>query len=610
MNTTRGLLALVLAGATFATAAVTITVQADSGRKAISPWLYGRNNNLSDDSTNPVSDSLLRVYREAGLRMLRENGGNNATKYNWRRKLTSHPDWYNNVYAHDWGYSAKTLQDDLPGTQGLYAFQLLGKAASNTRNNFNDNGYNGSKWWSGVAQNLAGGGTVNEAGGGDATTEGDPSTYLMDWPADSTAAILDGWFGTGGKGLDASRFQYWSMDNEPEIWGGTHDDVVSTPMDFETYFQKYLAVAKAVRGKAASVKLVGPVYCNDWQWWTWNNALIDDNGTERSSMEMFIKRIGEEEKASGMKLLDVFDMHFYPGYDADSSVRDLLQLHRLFWDTTYAWPGSNGVHMVDGKWNKATPNYTYERVRRWMIAYLGEERPVALTEFGAMRAGDDIDARDVFYASLLGTFADHGGEILTAWDWYPGWWEVLHLFSRNAKAVRVRSVSSQDSLVSAYSSIATGGDSLVVVLVNRDTANAQDVSVNLTGFVAQGDATTLRIAGLTKETFVSHASNALKSGSATMANGAIALSLPALSITAVTLVGTGKSVDVASRVADVRGFRIQGNALVAQGAARIDLFDLGGRLVGSGTGSLRLHGLPAGLHLARSGGQSLPVMVP
>lgn len=610
MNASKILLALALSAGTSTQAAVSILIQADSGRKPISPWLYGRNNNLSDDSKKPIADSLLAVYREAGLRMLRENGGNNTTKYNWRRKLSSHPDWYNNVYAHDWTYAAKILQDSLPGTQGLFGFQLLGKAASNTSNNFDDWSYNKGTWWEGTPQNLAGGGVANDAGGGKAATEGDPSKYLMDWPADSSAAILDGWFGTGGAGLDASRFRYWNMDNEPEIWGGTHDDVVTTPMDFETYFQKYLAVAKAVRARGVPVKLVGPVYCNDWQWWTWNNSLVDDDGVDRSAMEMFLKRIGEEEKKTGLKLLDVFDLHFYPGYNSASDVPDLLQLHRVFWDTAYAWPGSNGIHMVDGKWKTATPNYTFERVRRWMLQYLGEERPVAMTEFGAMSAGGDVNARDAFYASLLGTFADHGGELLTAWDWYPGWWEVMHLFSRQAKAVRVRSISSMDSLVSAYSSISANGDSLVAILVNRDVSASQDVSLNLTGFVPSGAVATLRLSGISGETFRSRSRNALAAGTASTSGGLVPLALPPLSITAVTIPGKGTPLHTTRSVREDAVFRRVGALLSGPSGARIEVRDLGGRLLREGRGSVDLRGLPQCVLLARCGGEVLRTTAP
>jgi len=35
---------------------------------------------------------------------------------------------------------------------------------------------------------------VNSSGGGAALADGDPDLYLTDWPADSTAGILEHWF--------------------------------------------------------------------------------------------------------------------------------------------------------------------------------------------------------------------------------------------------------------------------------------------------------------------------------------------------------------------------------------------------------------------------------
>jgi hypothetical protein len=204
--------------------AVEITVDADLGRIPLSPYIYGKNNSLSNNPSSPVSASQWDLYRDAGIKMFRENGGNNATKYNWRRKLSSHPDWYNNVYSHDWDYEAMSLQNNMTDVKGMWALQLIGFTASNTNNNFDDWGYNNSQWWSGVHQNLAGGGTVNPSGGSEALVDGDPDLYLMQWPPDSTVEILERWFGTGGLGLDEEMFEYWSMDNESEIWSGTHDD--------------------------------------------------------------------------------------------------------------------------------------------------------------------------------------------------------------------------------------------------------------------------------------------------------------------------------------------------------------------------------------------------
>jgi hypothetical protein len=73
--------------------AVGIQVDATKGRIPISPDIYGRNNDFSDDPSSPTGANIIALYKAAGLRMSRDNGGNNSTKYNWRRKLSSHPDW-------------------------------------------------------------------------------------------------------------------------------------------------------------------------------------------------------------------------------------------------------------------------------------------------------------------------------------------------------------------------------------------------------------------------------------------------------------------------------------------------------------------------------------
>ena len=242
-----------------------------------------------------------------------------------------------------------------------------------------------------------------------------------------------------------------------------------------------------------------------------------------------------------------------------------------------------------------------------------------MTEFGSMSAGGDVDVRNLAYASLLGTFADHGGEILTAWDWYPGMWEVLHLFSRSAHGTRVASSSSVDTLVSAYSSLSDAGDSLTVILVNRNPSTAQAVSVTLSGFIPSGDATTLQLSGLKSETFVSGSQNALKHGAVAVVSGSLSLSIPSKSITAIQLVGKGRP--VVGRVRKPNGpeaasFSQTGSTLrlSASAGARFDLVSMQGRLLGSteiksGSATLSTKGLVRGVYLAKWAEGSKKVVV-
>jgi hypothetical protein len=529
---------------------VILTTDANSGRKSISPYLYGKNNNVSDNPGSPTTAAQWKFMRDVGLRLARENGGNNCSRYNWRLKLTCHPDWYNNVYQTNWDYAAKTLGDSLPNAQGMWGFQLIGKAAANTTHNFDDWSYNGSNWWSGTAQNLAGGGTVNTAGGSTATVNGNSNLYLENWTADSTVGILDHWFGTGGLGYNPAKIKYWSMDNEPDIWSSTHDDVIPIQPTAEAFMQLYFTVAKKARLKYPNIKLTGPVPASEWQWYAWNNSKITAlNGQSYTWLEFFIKRISEEQTASGIRLLDVIDIHSYP---SESNSSDIVQLHRIYFDTTYSYPGANGVKTTaaSGWDNSITQEFVFERCNRWLNQYLGTNHGVTLgvSEYGFTHNNANVSS--VSYASLLGTFADNNVAFLSPWYWNTGMWETMHLFSRYAKTTRVKSISNQELNVSAYTSVNTSNDSMTVILVNRHLTAVKTVSMTISNFaIPNGSYTTKQLNALpTGETFISHTNNALVSGTVALSANTFTMNLPALSTTAIVLKGAGVATAISETV--------------------------------------------------------------
>ena len=491
---------------------VQITVNANSGKRLVSPFIYGKNNVLPSTFLNNGTNAEVTKALEAGVRFVRQSGGNNSTKYNWRLKLSSHPDWYNNVYANNWDAAAKNLTDKMPGVQGMWSFQLLGKVAANTQNNFPDWTYNGSKWWDGVHQNLAGGGVVNPAGGSKALVEGNPDLYLTDWPADSTVGILDHWFGAGGLGYDSTFYRYWSMDNEIEIWSGTHDDVMKTQIPAEEFMQLYFKVAKAARAKYPGIKLSGPVPANEWQWYRYGSDGISYNGKKYCWLEYFILRIAEEEKASGVKLLDILDIHYYP---SSTNAAQLVQFYRVFFDRNYIYPEANGVKTVNGGWdNSINKEYILGRCSDWLVKYNGSDHGV---KFGVTETGLNDNVKDAnviasWYASTMGEFMKNGVEIFTPWSWKPGMWETLHLFSRYGQEYIVDAVSGDETYVSAYPTVNETSDSMTIFLVNRHTTAIKDIQVDVRDFIIKDEP--IKLYTLSKlpasETFVSHTQNALK----------------------------------------------------------------------------------------------------
>ena len=534
------------------TLAIDITVDANAGIKKISPYLYGRNiDKISDgDAEVPEEESaFINQMLDAGIHMLRANNGNNATRYNWRHKMTVHPDWYNNVYSHNWAITAQKVLDKMPGVDAMYAFQLTGYAASSTDYNFPDwNWKQEHGTYATQTFDLAGGGEVSEDGK-TLIKAGDPSLYNMEWPADSTVAIIPHW--KDELKFDMSRFKYWSMDNEMEIWRGTHSDL-DLPVTGDFLVERYIDVAKKARAQWKDIKLTGPVAANEWQWCSVSSYNKEDRpkGEDRNYcwLEYFIMKVAEEQKKSDVRLLDVFDIHWYP---SEKDYESRMNWHRVLFDTTYNYPGANGIKMVGGNWdNKITKEYIFVRINQWLEKYFGKDHGITFGITETSILDNDPMVTALTYASFLGTMQDNGVEIFTPWTWGDGMYETVHLFSRYGHPNRVQSTSSNDTLVSAYSSISNKGDSLTVIFVNRAEKDAQDVNLNLANFASDGKVKTLTLQNLKGETFVSHTSNALKEnavganaqGGTTTATGysinRFKMTLPAKSITAVLLTTT------------------------------------------------------------------------
>jgi len=518
---------------------VQVSVDLQSNRKPVSPFIYGRNNSVSDDPTNPTSAATWQLYKDAGLNFYRENGGNNLSKYNWRLKISSHPDWYNNVYKHDWDFAAASLQQNIPSAQGMWGFQLLGQVASNLNNNFNDWAYNQSQYWSGLGQNLAGGGSLNPAGGSQALVNGDTSLYLEHWNEDSTTGILNHWFGSGGQGLDPSHLRYWNMDNEVEIWDGTHDDAMPVQLDAESFMQRFFAVAKKARALYPGIKLSGPVSPNEWQWYAWKGGqVVGSDGVRYPWLQFFIKRLAEEQQRTGIRLLDVIDLHFYPG---SSNASDIVQYHRVFFDSSYAYPEANGVHLVNGGWdNSIQIEDIFGRCQNWLNQYMGPGNGVT---FGisetAVNLNNNPNAQAVWYGSTLGEFMKHGVEYFSPWNWEKGMWETLHLYSRYNKKNSISAVSGDELNVSAYATASDANDSMTVVLVNRSLTLSKTVTVNLSHFkLPNQPVQVLTLSNLPAgtETFISHTNNALQASTVMPASDtSVQVTLAPMSISSLQL---------------------------------------------------------------------------
>ena len=507
---------------------ISVSIDAKQGNIAISPYMYAMNQLMQNNEYKARA-------KEAGIHMSRQNLGNNSTMYNWRKKLTVHPDWYNNVYAEDWDTTAQSMAKNFSDIQGMFGFQLIGRVASSTAYNFPEWEYNKAVRWEGSTRNLCGNGS--KPGSFNTTDDGDITLYTQVWTPDSTTAILPHW--QNDLSLDLNQFQYWNMDNEPEIWGGTHDAIITEVTDdvFEMYMQNYFATVKLARKLYPNIKICGPVAAHEWSWF---HPAIQPTykGKTYNWLEYFIMRCAEEEKSSGVKMIDVFDIHNYPEV---TNAADIIQTHRMYWDTEYDYPGANGVKTVDCHWdNSITKEMVFVRCQKWFDTYFGAGYDVTYgtSEYNVKEvSSNNAMVTALAYAGCLGEGARHGMEFFIPWSWRVGMWETVHLFSRYAKEINVSAVSSNETMLSAYTSINSDRDSLTIIFTNRNESGTQTVTAEIANFNCKdGEYEVLTLSKLgDTETFVSHTENALKSSTATVTDGVLTIDLPAYSLTAVLL---------------------------------------------------------------------------
>lgn len=538
MKTDLLFLTLLAASSTVVNAAdVKISVDTKSGAYKYSPYLFGKN--TSDIPYQPgktLDTEAESLLKESGIKFVRLNNGNNATKYNYKKHLTCHPDWYSNIYDCDWDMSSKVMNESFPGIQAMYSFQLCGYVASSKEHNFNDWEFNQSQWGEWCSWPLCGGGEVIDLEKKEYKA-GDTSLYLEEWSTEQTTDILTYWKDELKR--DMSQFIYWNMDNEPEMWSWTHKDV-QPDFDPEFYVQQYVKVALAAKQKIPDIKLCGPVAGSEWTWFATSgttNQFPKWEGKQMPWLEYFIMRIGQEQKKHGIKLLDVLDIHYYPSGEKSEEVN--LQSHRTYFDREYDNPEANGLYTLNGGWDtNIKKEYILGRCDDWMKKYIGEDHGVtfSVSEYNISSKFEPI-THAIAYISHVGELMKNNGEFFTPWGWNVGMWEAIHLMARYSNEYYVPSESSDVNMVESYVTVNKNNTEATLLIVNRSTKEDADVEVAVSGMeIADGNVRTLSLSNLpASETFVSHTENALVEGDATISNGVVKTSLPAKSIKAVLL---------------------------------------------------------------------------
>ncbi len=476
-------------GVVFAGPASDVKLGVDCSAKGrpISPYVYG----VAYDIQRAEDDAA----RDIGATM-RRWGGNHNTRYNWQlgNAWNTASDYYflNVDYTNIKGYSYETFlqQQQEWDLRTALTVPTMGWVAKDTTSmSFPKSIYPRQERFA-PDHPLAGNGRSLDA------EELEPPPPITT----SVASTPD----TIGKWVEAIRatdqstgrgrgVHLYFLDNEPNLWSVTHRDVHPKPLTYDELWEKTLAYARAIRKADPDAVIAGPA---EWGW-TGYFFSAADSSTGKTLLRpdrrahgdlplaaWWLKKAAEHEKKTGERLIDVFDLHYYPqakdvgigSLGKTDAATNALRIRsvRSLWDPSYkdeSWVG-DVVRLVP-------------RMHEWIDEYYpGRGISIGEYNFGA----DLHPSGGLAQAEALGRFGQEGVQYAFVWYYPPKGSAAAQAFKafRNydGKGSRFldQSVPTRTSAgVSLFASRDPANNKLVLIALNTDPAKAATGAIALDG---------------------------------------------------------------------------------------------------------------------------------
>ena len=455
-----------------ASAPVTLTVDAATGRHPISPLIYGVN------FASQVA-GLGTAFRVPVDRW----GGNSTSTYNYtNHTYNTGSDWYfeNIVATGDGTLDSLIRTDRKRHSASLVTVPMLGwvskdspsqhpftcsfpKTAFPTQASFD--------YWDPNCGNGV-----------------DGSTDLTADPTTTSTAV--------GPGFDRSMVEhlvssygrashggvgFYELDNEPDLWNSTHRDVHPQPLSEDELWSRSEATAVAVKAADPTAKVVGP---SDWGWCAYYYSAVDSCGSSTKDRDAhgglpmgawYLRQFARAQHSLGKRLLDYFDEHFYPqetgvalspaGNAATQALR--LRSTRSLWDPTYV--DQSWISQADG----GKPLAWIRTMRSWVARYYpGTKTAISEYNWGALDSMNGALAQ----ADVLGIFGRERLDLATLWGPTKATdpWAYAFRMYRNYDghggqfgSESVRAYSTNQGRLAVYAATRGRRGALTVMVVNK-----------------------------------------------------------------------------------------------------------------------------------------------
>ncbi|HQZ72151.1 MAG TPA: glycoside hydrolase family 44 protein [Anaerolineae bacterium] len=396
----------------------TVVLHVDAGRpgRVIRPEIYGMN----------FADPALA--RELGL-TVRRWGGNGTTRYHWEADTSNHAaDWFFETLPEDnadrgrlpEGSAADRFISDgrAAGMDTVMTLPLIGWVARPVGRScsFSVAKYGPQArtdpWWPDCGDgHRPDGSRITGNDPRDANVPADP-VFVRRWLDHLVAR-----FGAA----EAGGVRYYNLDNEPMLWHETHRDVFPTGLSYDGLLARTLDYARVVKDADPGALILGPA---EWGWTGYFYSALDaapggawwqDPKDRRAHGDVplaawYLRQLNAAERREGRRLLDVFDLHYYPqaegvtlaGAGNAATRARRLRSTRSLWDPSYR----------DESWIDE-PVRLIPRMRDWVAAeYPGTGLAIGEYNWGAL---DDLNGA-LAQALVLGIFGREGVDLALLWD--------------------------------------------------------------------------------------------------------------------------------------------------------------------------------------------------
>jgi Glycoside hydrolase family 44 len=453
--------------------AMTLTVDATANVRAISPLIYGMNDNNGD-----ADPSLAKEIKCPASRW----GGDATTRYNWQNNNTNS--------GGDWFFMAGGASTSIPSALADAFVQRSrtngGKAILTIP--IIDYINKATAWDCSFPVSIVGrqqatnpyvhpivNGSQTDAGNG-VDTKGKniqlTTDQILRVHVPNTPAIQGDWvkhmvktFGDANHGGVA----VYQLDNEPGGWANTHRDIHPNAPTYKEITADGLKYAAAIKSADLTASVLGP---GDFGW-----AVYDQSATQNGGLgnaEYYLDQFRQASTKAGKRLLDYFDEHYYPLFDDGVTGTAAIEANRLrstrsLWDPTYY-----ELNWI-GKWGG--PIELIPRMKGWVASrYPGTKLAITEYNFGGL---DTLNGA-IVQTDVLGIFGREGIDLATMWGPPKGTDPAANAFRiyRNYDGkgsafgnMSVSSVSTDQSKLAIYGATRTSDGSLTLVIINKTASN-------------------------------------------------------------------------------------------------------------------------------------------